>query len=618
LLSAAAQQAGVELSVPCGGQGRCGRCSVQVVEGMVHRRSTVRLSDEDVARGYALGCQTTIESDVTVFVPLEEKIERRLTTNLVASVVCPPVGFSSLVRRVKLTLPPPSLDNQVDDWSRMQTAFRQQTGIPGLLASLAVLRQVGSVLRQGNWKVTAVIELPLQEKYLQDEAIDSYPARLIALHPGDIPDGEPLWGAAVDIGTTTVTVWLVNLVTGDVCSQAVEYNGQIKRGEDVISRIIYASRDSASLAEMQSLVLDSINTLIEQVCQAGQIQSTEIVRIVVAANSTMMHFFLGIPAESIRLSPFITAVNNFPLIKACEVGLQAHPEAMVDCLPGTASYVGSDISAGVLACGLDRASEISLFMDVGTNGETVLGSRDWMVTCACSAGPAFEGAGVQDGMRASAGAIEETWINPDNLELTYSTIGGSRPRGLCGSGLISLLSELYIRGVIDKAGHFNPILANPRLREGNHGLEYVVAWGSETEHGKDIVLTPVDIDNLMRAKAAMYAGFDVLAEQVGVSLDSIQQVLVGGSFGRYINLETAVQIGLLPDLPWDRFRFLGNTSVRGAYYALVDRKSRGQLERIAEKMTYIELSADNSFYHAFMSALFLPHTDLTRFPSAVR
>ena len=618
VLSAAARQAGMELSVPCGGQGRCGRCSVQVVKGSVHRRSTVRLSPEDVARGYALSCQTTVEGDVTVLIPPQEKIESRLTTNLIASAVYPPAGFSSHVRRVRLTLQPPSLDNQTDDWSRLKTALRLQTGIQGLLASLAVLRQVGPALRQGDWKVTAVIELPSQDTRSDDGIKDNLPARMISLWPGHIPGDAPLWGAAVDIGTTTVTVWLVDLVTGAVRSQAAEYNGQIARGEDVISRIMYASRDAACRVEMQSLVLSTTNTLLGQVCLDAEIRPEEIVRVTVAANSTMMHLFLGIPPESIRLSPFITTVNNFPPIKAGEIGLGVYPEAMVDCLPGVASYVGSDISAGVLACDLDRAGEVSLFMDVGTNGETVLGNRDWMVTCACSAGPAFEGAGVQHGMRASAGAIEETWINQETLELTYRTIGKTRPRGLCGSGLISLLSELFLSGIIDKAGHFNSTTLTPRLREGEHGLEFVVAWGGETGHGKDIVITSVDIDNLLRAKAAMFAGFDVLAAQVGLSLDTIRQVLVGGSFGRYINVETAVHIGLLPDLPWDHFKFLGNTSVRGAYYALVDSKSRARLDQIAAKMTYIELSADNSFYHAFMSAMFLPHTDLSRFPSVIR
>ncbi len=615
IISAAARLAGVEIPEPCGGQGRCGRCIVQVMEGQVRRRSALRLSPQDVAQGYALGCQTVIESDAAILVPAEEKIERRLTTSRAAAPVHPPAGFSPHLCRVTLSLSPPTLENQVDDWNRLQTALRQQTGIPRLEASLPILRKVGTVLRQGDWQATAVIELDANAGKGATGGDDaSRPARLVALLPGHIPAGQPLWGAAIDIGTTTVTVWLVDLITGEVGSQAAEYNRQIARGEDVISRIIYASRDAACQAEMRSLVLDTIHALLNQVCHEAKIQTVEIVRAAIAGNSTMMHLFLGIPAASIRLSPFITAANHFSLLPAREIGLALHPEAMVDCLPGVASYVGSDITAGALACELDQAEELSLFMDVGTNGETVLGCRDWLVTCACSAGPAFEGAGVENGMRASAGAIEEVWINPATLEPSYRTIGNLPPRGLCGSGLISLLSELFRTGIIDKAGHFATV-PNPRLRPGEHGPEYVVTWASNSAHNRDIVITRVDIDNLLRAKAAMYAGFDVLASQVGLSLDAIQRVLVGGSFGRYINIETAVQIGLLPDMPWDRFAFLGNTAVRGAYLALVDRHSRARLDLIAARMTYIELSTDNTFYDAFMAALFLPHTDLSRFPS---
>jgi uncharacterized 2Fe-2S/4Fe-4S cluster protein (DUF4445 family) len=280
-----------------------------------------------------------------------------------------------------------------------------------------------------------------------------------------------------------------------------------------------------------------------------------------------------------------------------------------------ASYVGSDITAGVLASGMDDTARITLFMDVGTNGEIVFGSNEWMVACACSAGPAFEGAGVVSGMRATRGAIEEVWINSDSFEPTYRVIGKGKPIGLCGSGLISLLAEMFMTGVIDKAGHLNSQLGIPRIREGEHGLEYVVAWAAETHTGKDISITHVDIDNLLRAKGAIFAGYSVLAESVGVPMDMIEQMLIGGSFGKYINVEKAVQIGLLPDLPWDRFQFLGNTAVRGAYYALLDKRARERVREIAERMTYIELSADNSFYEAFMSALFLPHTDLARFPS---
>jgi len=269
----------------------------------------------------------------------------------------------------------------------------------------------------------------------------------------------------------------------------------------------------------------------------------------------------------------------------------------------------------VLSSGLDNAENVTLFLDVGTNGETVLGNRDWLVTCACSAGPAFEGAGVVNGMRATTGAIEEVWINSDTLEPTYRVIGGGKPKGICGSGLISLLSEAFITGILDKAGNVNLTANSPRVREGTHGGEYVVAWGAESESGEDIVISRVDIDNLLRAKAAIYAGFTVLAENVGIPLETTDKVLIGGSFGKYINVEKAVQIGLLPDMEWSRFEFLGNTAVRGAYYALLDWKKRVRIAEIARRMTYIELSADNSFYEAFTSALFLPHTDLSKFPS---
>jgi uncharacterized 2Fe-2S/4Fe-4S cluster protein (DUF4445 family) len=254
-------------------------------------------------------------------------------------------------------------------------------------------------------------------------------------------------------------------------------------------------------------------------------------------------------------------------------------------------------------------------MDIGTNGEIVLGSREWLVTCACSAGPAFEGAGVGHGMRATKGAIEVIWINNENLEPTFRVIGGVKPRGICGSGLIALLAEMFLTGVIDKAGNFITNLESPRIRQGEHGWEYVICWAKETGHGEDIVISHVDVDNLVRAKAAIYAGFTVLAESVGIPLDWVEQVLIGGSFGKYINVEKAIEIGLLPDLPWERFQFLGNTAVRGAYLALLDRQARERVKEIASRMTYIELSADNSFYDAFMSALFLPHTDLSRFPS---
>lgn len=614
LLSEAVRLAGLDVMQPCGGQGRCGRCVVQVLDGAVRRRSSMRLSSEDVAQGYALACQTVVESDVRLTIPEQEKIERRLTTDRTVAEIAPPqnydVRYSQNIRRLHLNLPEPQLDDQTDDWSRLQIALRQRFGIQKINVSLSLLQQLATVLREGNWQVTLVIDV------LDEQGVSIPEARLICMEPGFTHYEAPLWGAAIDIGTTTVTLWLVDLITGLVRAQVSEYNGQIARGEDVISRIVYTGKGNGR-QELQERVVETINSLVETACKRVSILPEQIIKTTIAGNSTMIHLLLGIPAASIRLAPFVTVVNAAPLLAARDLGIKIHPDATIDCLPGVASYVGADISAGVLATGMDETSKITLFIDVGTNGEMVLGSRDWLVSCACSAGPAFEGAGVVNGMRATRGAIEEVWINSETYEPSYRVIGNVKPKGICGSGLISLLAEAFMTGVVDKAGGVNLSLHSPRVRQGDHGPEYVVAWGSETDHGQDIVITRVDIDNLLRAKAAIYAGYTLMADSVGVPLAAVEQMLIGGSFGKYINVEKAIQIGLLPDMSWDRFQFLGNTSVRGAYFALLDRYSRQRLQDIASRMTYIELSADNSFYDAFMSALFLPHTDAERFPSVL-
>jgi uncharacterized 2Fe-2S/4Fe-4S cluster protein (DUF4445 family) len=618
LLSEAARLASLEIGQPCGGQGRCGRCAVQVTSGEVRRRSSLRLSSEDIAQGYALACQTVIESDISVTIPPQEKIERRLTTDRTAIEVSVPPDYDPLysqsIRRISLRLSPPRMDDQTDDWSRLKTAIRQKSGIEDISISLNLLQKMGSALRENDWQITVITDAHIE---LDGQRTAE---RLLAIIPDLVPEDDPIFGIAVDIGTTTVTVWLVDLVSGKVEVQVSEYNGQIIRGEDVISRIIFSAKNGGR-EELQNRVLETINQLISQACKRVKAKPQEIFKATVAGNSTMTHLFLGIPAASIRLSPFITAVNQPPNVTASSIGLAINPEASVDCLPGVASYVGADISSGVLAGRMDETEKLTLFLDVGTNGETVLGSREWLVTCACSAGPAFEGAGVLNGMRATKGAIEECWISGENspkpFEPTFRVIGNGKPRGICGSGLIALLAEMFLTGVVDKGGMVNLSLSgtNPRIREGEHGPEYVVAWGTETENGKDIAINNVDIDNLKRAKAAIYAGFTVLAQSVGVPLEMVEQILIGGSFGKYINVEKAIQIGLLPDMPWDRFKFLGNTSVQGAYLALLDWRNRDRIRDIAAQMTYIELSADNTFFDAFTSAMFLPHTDIASFPS---
>ena len=616
-VSDAARAAGIDLNLPCGGQGRCGRCLVIVQEGQVNRPPTQRLSAEEIEQGYALACQATVEGDAVIYVP-PQKIERKLQTDKTAQRVQVPFGYDALrdqpLRKYVVTVTPPSLDDQTDDWSRVRRELARQHGIEGLTAGLPVLRRLASALREGDWTVTLVVEMD------RWDAPDG-PPRLVDILPGD--HLESLWGVAIDIGTTTNVVWLVDLLSGEVRAQVADYNGQIARGEDVISRIIYASRGKGpekgkGLFELQHLVMQTLNRLLKQAADQVGTRPEEIYRAVVAGNSTMMHLFVGLQPESIRLVPFITTINHIPTVRAYELGLDICPDASVDSLPGIASYVGADITAGVLSSGMCDGDKLSLFIDVGTNGEIVLGDCTWLIACACSAGPAFEGAGVLHGMRATEGAIEEVWIDGRNYEPTIRVIGppGTKPRGICGSGLIGLLAEMFMTGVVDKSGHVRLGLSE-RTRPGPHGNEYVVVWGPESATGEDIVITNVDIENLMRAKAAIYAGFSVLAKSVGMTIADVEQVLIGGAFGQYINIEKAIQIGLLPDAPWDHFRYMGNTSVRGAYLSLISREARERVAQIAEMMTYLELSADNSFFDEFNAALFLPHTDESQFPTVL-
>ncbi len=575
----------------------------------------MRLSAADIAAGYALACQTVVEGDLEVFVPPQEEITRHLTTEKTAAKVSVPFDYDwrthqSIVKYF-LEIEPPTIADNTDDLSRVQRELAR-SGVcespehaHNLQIALPVLRTLARTLRDAEWRVTVVID-----------RAGAHP-RLVDVLPGD--QSLTLYGAAVDIGTTTVTVYLVDLFSGEVVETAADYNGQIKRGEDVISRIVFASK-GAGLVELQSLVAGTINKLVERCARRRNIEPSDIFKMTLVGNSTMIHILLGLPPEQIRLTPYITTINHPPSVLANELNLNICPQAPVDCLPGVASYMGGDITAGVLSSGTNDTDAVTLFLDIGTNGEMVLGTREWLVSCACSAGPAFEGAGVQHGMRATTGAIEEVWINHATYEPTVRVIGGGtqRARGVCGSGLISLIAEMFITGVTDKAGNINLTLPTPRVRQGEHGGEYVIAWASESDTGKDIVITKPDIDNLLRAKAAIYAGYVVLAQSVGMTMADVEQMLIGGSFGQYLNIEKAVEIGLLPDLDWERFKFLGNTAARGAYMALLRRDAREAVADIAKKMTYVELAADNQFNDQFMAALFLPHTDMTQFPSVVR
>ncbi|MBI4319552.1 MAG: DUF4445 domain-containing protein [Chloroflexi bacterium] len=612
LLLDAARRANVEVQTPCGGFGRCGRCKVLVEMGNVARRESAHLTAAEVERGFALACTTTIQGDIIAYVEPREFAKMRPPAEALAATIALPIACdwqrNPRIRKLAVTIEPPTLDDATNDFDRLRREVKKQHGLNNVSISLPVQKTLPSALRQSDWVVTAVLET--------SEAGDGeQPARLIGVLPGD--KTQTSLGLAVDIGTTTVVTYLVDLLTSDVIDTASAYNGQISCGEDIISRIIYSQKGDG-MNQLQGLVIKTINELITELGGRNKIKMTEVNEMVAAGNTTMTHLFLGINPKYIREEPYVPATTHPPIARAGELGIRINPEAGVYCVPSVGSYVGGDIVAGVLSSGLFQTDKLTLFIDVGTNGEIVLGNSDWLITCACSAGPAFEGAGVRHGMRATEGAIEEVWINTKSYEPTYRVVGDVAPRGICGSGMISAIAEMFITGVIDKGGRIRSDMPTKRVRVGDHGAEYVIAWASEAGEDHDVVLTEADINNLIRAKGAIYAGFSVLTESVGMTLADVEQILIAGAFGRHINIEKAIQIGLLPDMPWERFKYVGNASALGAYSTLVCQDIRKVVDEIAAKMTYLELSADNSFMNQYTSALFLPHTDLGAFPSVQR
>ncbi len=500
-----------------------------------------------------------------------------------------------------LDVKPPSLEENFSDLERLERALFPLWGSGRApRCRLGTLQKLGRLLREEGGKVT----LTLAEL---GDALE-----VVELEAGDRAYRQ--YGLAVDVGTTTLSLTLLNLYDGRIIDEESDYNPQLRFGEDVISRVVSASRPGG-LRAMREAAVGGVNRLAAKLSGRNGIEPAEINSLSLAGNPAMLHLLLGLDPRYIREEPYIPTLNFFPVMRAGEVGLDIAPFALIYVLPGVGSFVGGDITAGVLGCSIDRSEGPTLYIDIGTNGEIVVGTREWMMACACSAGPAFEGAGVRSGMRATLGAVESVSIEPGSLEPRLSVIGGGPPRGVCGSGLIDLFAELFRAGALDRAGKLLPQEGSPRVRQGERGAEYVLAWAEETATGRDITLTEVDLENLLRTKAAIYAGISSLTQMVGLSLEEIEKVVIAGEFGSFLNVESALAIGLLPDLPRERFHAVGNSSLIGAQLALLSRDFRVRAEEIARRMTYVELSADPSYMDRYLSALFLPHTELELFPS---
>ncbi len=606
----AGTQAGVYISSICGGDGICGKCRLIIKKGNIKANPTTLLSREEIRKGYVLACQTTAEGDLEVEVPAESRAEKeKILVDKDAQrfrALYPQAEektffkYDPLVQKLYLELPKTTLQDNLADHLRFYREIRRKRKIPIMQSGLKVLRILPKILRESKGKVTATI------------GIRGETTEVIQIEKGDTT--EESYGLAVDVGTCTVVAHLVNLNNSETIDAEATYNSQRVYGEEVTRRIIYAELKGPD--KLREAIVNDINNLISTLISRNKIKLNDVMTLVCAGNTTMVHLLLGLDPSQIRREPYIPACTSPPPIRAAEVGIKINPRGLLYTLPSISGWVGGDITAGILATGINEVKSLTMLIDIGTNGEIVLGSKEWMVCCAASAGPAFEGSGVKHGMRAAAGAIEKVETLADG-KVKYSTIGGVKPKGICGSGLIDVMAELFKAGFINRSAKLSPE-ASSRIREKNGELEFILVPASETQIGEAIVLTRADIENLIRAKAAIFAGADILVKSMDLELEEIEQLYLAGGFGNYLNKEKALVLGLIPDISPDKVQFVGNTSIMGAKMALLSREALERSYEITKKITYYDLITNPGYMDEFISAKFIPHTDLAKFPSLAK
>jgi len=607
----AAIDASVHINASCGGAGVCGTCKVLLRKGEVESVRSEKLSDEEWEQGVRQACQSHVITDLTAYVPVESRLERAVLSREskeVAEALATGWRFSPPLSKCFVELPPPTITDNASDLSRVLRGLKHQCKLSNLTVDFEVLKTLPQIMRDGDWKVTVTTLVTAVKPRVEDKRRP----RMINIQPGDTR--QKYYSLAFDVGTTTVCGQLLDLNRGEAIAQGIDYNGQISYGEDVITRIAYSQKPDG-LKKLQQAVVATINKVIDELLNQSQINIEDIGHLAVAGNTTMIQILLGLDPKYVRLSPYTPVASFIPPVKASSLGIKVTDYVYLFTFPLAASYVGGDIISGIAGSGVYQREIMTLYIDIGTNGEVVIGNSDWMVVASCSAGPAFEGGGVKHGMVATTGAIEDFTINPSDLEPKVGTIGGAKPKGICGSGLINIVAGLFEAGVIDANSKFNTDFPTKRVRQGSDGYEYVLSWATETQIGKDIAITEVDIDNLIRAKAAIYAGCQTLAKSVGLTLADLEQVIIAGAFGSHIDIEKSITIGLFPDIPRDRFTFIGNGSLLGARLASFSTDLMDDARIVARMMTNFELSENADFMNNYVAALFLPHTDASEFPT---
>ena len=611
----AAMEAGVHVNASCGGEGVCGKCRVRIEEGTVDGGISEKISQQDQEKGFRLACQAQVKSDLLVRIPVESAMDASALRSQMAprkTAHIQEMDFDELkekglfvapVEKKFLQLPEPTLQDNLSDMTRLISYLKAQHDEHRLDVALSVIRKIPDIIRQKDFEVTTTLVRPVR---------DIGKTRLINVQTGDTTDRS--YAIAMDIGTTTIYGQVIDLISGAVLAEHGEFNGQISYGEDVISRIVYAEKPDG-LQRLHEVVMDTINNILDRIIKKSGIDHEDLSTITLAGNTTMTQLLLKINPRYIRRSPYVPAATLYPPTRAKDLGMAVGDHVSALVYPAISSYVGGDIVAGVMGSGIYRTEKLTLYMDVGTNAEIVIGNKDWLACAACSAGPAFEGGGLKYGMRAEKGAIEDFSIDPVTYEPMIITIGNVRPKGICGSGLITMVATLFEMGILNNLGKFNRDLATDRIRENEGVYEYVLAWKDETQIDRDVVLTEIDIENLIRAKGAIYSGCMTLLTEVGMNIQDIEHIILAGGFGSYVDLEKAMVIGLLPEMDPAKVTFIGNGSLMGARMSSLTNRIRKDVVEVTDKMTNFELSDTPSYMDNYIAALFLPHTDINQFPN---
>ena len=615
----AAKAANVAIDAPCNGNGSCGKCRVKLVSGDVTGMQTGHISDADYAAGWRLGCATKPAGDITVLVPdIASAYQSRMKTadlssgeeiaifnQLQEDVQAAGVDFTNDFVQALVELDEPTLDDTMPDTERLsrfaQAAF---DGCTEVRLTYHTVKKLAKTLRDANFKV-------LVSGTLTDGV-------LTVMDVSEKPDA-PLYGCAIDIGTTTVTGVLMDLATGTLTAKASAGNGQIRYGADVINRIVEQSKPGGVKRLQDAILKETLLPLVAAMCKSAGIPVSRIFRVCIASNTTMNHLLLGVDANPVRMEPYIPTFFQWRGMTAKDLGFPANPDAEILLAPNIGSYVGGDITAGAFTSLIWDKDEFSLFIDLGTNGELVFGNRDFMMSCACSAGPAFEGGDISCGMRATDGAVEAVTIDRETLKPTLSIVGkdGQKPVGICGSGIIDVIAELYRTSAISAKGHF--VRENRRILRDEHGMgRYVLAFSNESDTGREIAITEVDIECFIRAKGAIFSAIHIMLSSLDMDVSVLEHIYVAGGIGSGINMENAVRIGMFPDVDRELFQYIGNSSLAGAYALALSNAAEEKVHELASNMTYLELSTEPKYMEEFVAACFLPHTNKELFPSSVQ